>query len=82
MEFKNPSSRDFGTFLKNIKADDKKVLLILPTEESAYNTFLSARNFSNVLPVAQTEITLDDILNSDRIIFTEEVVKHIEGVLL
>ena len=81
MAFKNPSSKDFGTFLKNIKADDKKVLLILPAEEEAYNTYLSARNFSNILPVTVSEVLLDDILNSDKIVFTEKVAKEIEGIL-
>lgn len=82
IEFKKPSSRDFGTLLKNLESDTKKVLLILPANETSENTWLSGRNFSNVLIVTPSQVLLDDILNSHKIILTENVAREIEGVLL
>ncbi len=82
MEFKNPSSKDFIKLLNNIKVNEKKVLLVLNGDEKEYNTFLSSRNISNVLPVISTEVMLDDILNSQAIITTKKALKEIEGRLL
>lgn len=82
MIFQNPSSKDFVKLLNNIKINDKKVLLVLDGDEKEYNTFLSSRNLPNVLPVVSTEVMLDDILNSQAIITTKEVLKKIEGRLL
>jgi len=67
--------------LKNFEAENKKVMLVLPAEEASYNTYLSARNFANVMPVTTDEILLDDILNSDVIIMTADIIKTIEGRL-
>ena len=82
MVFQNPSTKDFIKMLNNIKANNKKVLLLLDGDEKEYNTFLSARNLPNVLPVFSTEVMLDDILNSQAIITTKNVLKEIEGRLL
>ncbi len=81
MTFEKPSSKDFVKMLDNIKANERKVLLILNGDESEYNTYLSARNLGNVLPVFVEELMLDDILNSNAIIATEAVIKNIEGRL-
>jgi len=81
MVFQKPSSKDFVKLLNNIKVNNKKVLLILNGDEKEYNTFLSSRNLDNVLPVFSTEVMLDDILNSQAIITTQEVLREIEGRL-
>ncbi len=81
VEFKKPSSKDFGTLLKNLDGIDNKVLLILPADEASHNTWLSGRNFSNVMIVTPSTVMLDDILNSTKIFMTETAVREIEGVL-
>lgn len=81
MTFENPSSKDFIKMLDNVKANTRKVLLILNGVEEEWNTYLSARNLGNVLPVFIDEVLLDDILNSDSIVMTEAVIKNIEGRL-
>ena len=81
MVFQKPSSKDFVKLLNNIEVNNKKVLLILNGDEKEYNTFLSSRNLDNVLPVFSTEVMLDDILNSQAIITTQEVLREIEGRL-
>ncbi|NQX83090.1 MAG: 50S ribosomal protein L4 [Mycoplasmataceae bacterium] len=81
MNFETPSSKDFIKMLNNVKVNERKVMLVLNGDESEFNTYLSARNLGNVLPVFIEEVLLDDILNSTAIIFTESVLKSIEGRL-
>ncbi len=79
MKFENPSSKDFVKMLDNVKANERKVLLLLNGDEAEYNTFLSSRNLQNVLPVFAQDVLLDDILNSQAIITTEAALRTIEG---
>ncbi len=81
INFTKPSTKDFIKMLVNIKANERKVLLVLNGEEKEYNTYLSAKNLPNVLPLHIDEILLDDILNSQAVILTEEVIKNVEGRL-
>ncbi len=81
MKFENPSSKDFVKMLENTKSNLRKVLLVLNGDEEEYNTFLSARNLGNVLPVIADEVLLDDILNSDKVVLTEKALRTIEGRL-
>lgn len=82
MNFENPSSKDFNKMLENIKSNNRKVLLILNGDEKEYNTYLSARNLGNVLPVMADEVLLDDILNSTAVVTSEAALKTIEGRLV
>ncbi len=82
MEFKNPSTKDFLTMLKNLKVQDKKVFLVLKDIEENLKIFLSARNLSNVLISTDSNIMLDDLLNSDVVIMNEEIAKTIERRLI
>jgi len=79
--FKNPSSKDFVKMLENVKANTRKVLLILDGNEEDFNTYLSSRNIDNVLIAFSTEVLLDDLLNAKSIITTEKTLKVIEGRL-
>ena len=81
MEFKVPKTQDFVKMLKNLKADNVKTLLILSDVDKELNTFMSARNISNVMPLFHTDVLLDDILNADRVVMTEATAKLIEGGL-
>jgi large subunit ribosomal protein L4 len=81
MEFKLPKTQDFMKMIKNLKADDRKTLLILSDVDKEVNTFLSARNVTNVMPLFHTDVLLDDILNADRVLMTETTAKLIEGGL-
>ena len=81
MNFGKPSTNDFTKMLSNVKANDRKVLLVLSGDEAEYNTFLSARNLASVMPVMVDEVMLDDILNSFSVIMTEKTLRLIEGKL-
>ena len=67
--------------IKNLKANDRKTLLILSDVDKEVNTFLSARNVTNVMPLFHTDVLLDDILNADRVLMTEATARLIEGGL-
>jgi len=67
--------------LENVKANTRKVLLILDGNEEDFNTYLSSRNIDNVLIAFSTEVLLDDLLNAKSIITTEKTLKVIEGRL-
>lgn len=79
MTFENPRTKDFTKMLDNLKANERKVLLVLNGDEAEYNTFLSVRNLTNVLPVFAQEVMLDDILNSNVVITTEAALRTVEG---
>ncbi|BDU67771.1 MAG: 50S ribosomal protein L4 [Candidatus Tyloplasma litorale] len=81
INFQKPATQDFLKMLNNIKANERKVLLVLNGDEKEYNTFLSARNLENVLPVFVEEILLDDLLNANVIVTTEDALKNVEGKL-
>ncbi len=81
VNFKTPSSKDFNAMMKNLEINERKVMLVLQPEEEAYNTYLSARNFPNVLVITTEDILLDDVLNSEVIIMTPETISSIEGRL-
>jgi len=67
--------------LENVKANTRKVLLILDGNEEDFNTYLSSRNIDNVLIAFSTEVLLDVLLNAKSIITTEKTLKVIEGRL-
>lgn len=79
MTFENPRTKDFTKMLDNLKANERKVLLVLNGDEAEYNTFLSVRNLTNVLPVFAQEVMLDDILNSNVVVTTEAALRTVEG---
>ena len=81
MEFKLPKTQDFMKMIKNLKANDRKTLLILSDVDKEVNTFLSARSVTNVMPLFHTDVLLDDILNADRVLMTEATARLIEGGL-
>ncbi len=82
MSFANPSSKDFVKMLENTKSNKRKVLLVLSGDQDEYNTYLSARNLGNVLPVIANEVMLDDLLNSNVIVLTEKTLRAVEGRLV
>lgn len=81
MEFKAPKTRDFTKLLSNVKADERKTLVILSDVDKEMNTFLSARNMPSVLPLFYTDVLLDDLLNANSVVMSKETAKLIEGRL-
>ncbi len=73
IEFNAPKTADFLQMLKNFEMEHDKVLLLLKGDKSDYTTYLSAKNLVNVLAVPYQELLLEDILNAENIVVTQEV---------
>jgi large subunit ribosomal protein L4 len=68
-----PKTKSFMEILGNIKASEKKVMLI--TDGYDDNVQLSVRNIPSVLGVMLTDVNTYDIVNSDILVLTESAVK-------
>jgi large subunit ribosomal protein L4 len=70
-----PKTSEFAGILKNLKADNKKVLLL--TADYNENLFLSLRNIPNVQGYQFQDMNTYDIVNCNTIVVTESAVKLI-----
>lgn len=77
--FEAPKTKDFVNIAKNLKADSKKLLLLLP--EANKNVFLSARNLQKAHVMVAKDVNTYKILDADVLIVTENSLKAVEGIL-
>ncbi len=70
-----PKTKEFVGILRNLKADNKKVLLL--TGEQDNNLLLSFRNLPNVLGYQFNDMNTYDIVNSHVVMITESAAKAI-----
>lgn len=68
--FEAPKTKDFVAFAKNLNAEGKKLLLVLPDENK--NVYLSARNVPEVKLMRARDINTYAIMRSNAIILTED----------
>ena len=68
--------------LSNFDAKNKKILLIIDSNEKSYNTYLSVRNLPNVFITDVRDIFINDLLSVNNIVLTKEVAKMLEGRFL
>lgn len=64
-----PKTKDFVKITKNLKVDDKKVLLVLAAQNK--NVFLSSRNVPNARLMSASDINTYALLNNNAIVLTE-----------
>ena len=76
---KTPKTKEMKEILKNLKVDDKKVLLIV--KEFDENTILASRNLQNMVLISADEVNVLDVVSTDYVVATEEALKTIEEVL-
>ena len=74
-----PKTKDFVNITKNLKVEDKKVLLLLP--ESNKNVYLSARNLQRAEVLEASKVNTYKILNADVLVITEKSLETIDGIL-
>jgi len=67
--FEAPKTKDFVKITKNLEVADKKVLLVLASQEK--NVFLSARNLPNANIISASDVNTYALLNNKAIILTE-----------
>jgi large subunit ribosomal protein L4 len=73
-----PKTKEFTNILNNLKISDKKSLFVLA--ESNKNIYLSARNLPQSKVVEENGLMTYNILNTNALVLTENMVKRIEEV--
>lgn len=66
-----PKTKEFVQILKNLKAGDRKVLVVLP--ENSSNIYLSSRNLPEVKVITVDEINTYTIMNSHSMVLVDGV---------
>lgn len=79
-ELAAPKTKDFNKIIENIGAT-KKTLFVVSPEEDFENAYLSMRNIETMGMVLAEGINVYDIVNANKIVFTESAVKMVEEVL-
>ena len=74
-----PKTKDFVNIAKNLKVDDKKVLLVLPEVEKS--VYLSARNLKKAEVMIASQVNSYKVLNADVLVVTENSLKVIDEIL-
>ncbi|MGM9704700.1 MAG: 50S ribosomal protein L4 [Prevotella sp.] len=74
-----PKTKDFVNITKNLKVDDRKLLLLLPGVNK--NVYLSARNLQRAEVMTASALNSYKVLNADVVVVTEEALKTIDGIL-
>lgn len=77
--FEAPKTKDFITFVENLKIADKKVLVALNGIDK--NMFLSARNLKKANVTTANQLNTYGILDAGVLVLTESALKDIEAVL-
>ena len=73
--FEAPKTKNYIDFAKNLKIEDKKVLLVLP--EANNNVYLSLRNVPNAKMMQARDLNTYAILNNNALLLTEDSVNQI-----
>ena len=74
-----PKTKDFVNITKNLKVEDKKVLLLLP--ESNKNVYLSARNLQRAKVQTVSGVNTYRVLDAGVVMFTEKALSAIDELL-
>ena len=74
-----PKTKEFLNSAKNLKVEDKKVLLLLP--EANKNVYLSARNLQKAEVLEARKVNTYKVLNADVLVVTENSLKAIDEIL-
>jgi large subunit ribosomal protein L4 len=69
----SPKTKELVTVLSNLNINGKKALFVLPEHND--NLYLSLRNVPSVVGAQLADINTYDIVNSDVLVFTENVAK-------
>lgn len=72
LKFEAAKTKEFINFAKNLKVDDKKVLLVLSGRDN--NVYLSSRNVPNASLMNASDLNTYVIMNNNAIVLTESSV--------
>ncbi len=76
--FEAPKTKEFIALTKNLKIDDKKLLLVLPTNDK--NIYLSARNLQQVKVTTVSELSTYSLLDAARLVLLESSLTAINNI--
>lgn len=79
-ELAAPKTKDFVKIIENIGAV-KKTLFVVSADEDIENAYLSLRNIPTMEMVLADGINVYDIINANKVVFTEAAVKKVEEAL-
>ena len=71
-----PKTKDFITFMKDMKVDGKKILLVLPENNNV--VYLSARNLKSATVVTVSELNTYKVMDAVNLFLTESSIAIIE----
>ena len=77
--FDQPKTKSFVELTKNLQLADKKLLLVLPSQNK--NVYLSARNLERVEIITASDINTYKVMNGGNIVLTESSVAVIDNLL-
>ena len=77
--FESPKTKDFIAFLKGLKMENRKMLLVLP--ENNNTVFLSARNLEKANVTIISELNTYKVMDANSLVFTESSLGIIEKKL-
>ncbi len=75
-----PKTKTFVQIISNINACNKTLFVVAPDEDFE-NAFCSIRNIPTMMMLTADGINVYDIVNANKIVFTEAAVKHVEEAL-
>lgn len=74
--FETPKTKKFLNFLKSLKIDGKKNLLVLPKPDK--NVFLSSRNIEKSMVTTPLQLNTYEIMNTGNLLISESSITEIE----
>ena len=77
--FEAPKTKEMVNIAKNLKAEGKKMLYLLP--DTNKNVYLSARNLQRTEVLEAAKLNTYQVLNADVLVITEKSLETIDGVL-
>jgi large subunit ribosomal protein L4 len=78
LSFDGPKTKDFVTFLSNLKIGNKKTLIV--TAKKDENVYLSSRNLQRVKVAEASDLNTFDLLKADTLLLTEESLNTLEQI--
>ena len=75
LQFDAPKTKEFAQVLSNLNVDTKVLVVVESSNDSA---LLAARNIPNVTIVDETDVTVLDVVNNDKLLFTKAALSKVE----
>lgn len=75
LQFDAPKTKEFAQVLSNLNVDTKVLVVVESSNDFA---LLAGRNIPNVTIVDETDVTVLDVINNDKLLFTKAALSKVE----